>query len=230
MGESFSLPDGNVLLQWDDGFLPVLSEGGSRVARRRDEITRFCIHPLDVFSFLSFFLPSVVHDGVVVVLGAQVVALLLLEVIGLNWAGIKKKNNKSEKCFGLPSRKKPNKRKNVRRVALTPVHVVPEDLDVFVAVFARVLVVEAECVQQLVQDDAVFHAAGHPQGHDLRAAHHAHQGGAAGEDGGLAPSLQSLARILFLFFKRNAIIELDHLHVFTPAATLCFLLKHLASC
>lgn len=132
-------------------------------------------------------------------------------------------------AFGREKNKQTNV-KNLRRVALTPVHVVPEDLDVFVAVFARVLVVEAERVQQLVQDDAVFHAAGHLQGHDLRAAHHAHQGGAAGEDGGLAPSLQSLARILFLFFKRNAIIKRDNLHVFAPAATLCFLLKHLASC
>lgn len=109
-------------------------------------------------------------------------------------------------------------------------HVFPEDVDVVVAVVARVLVVEAERVQQLVQDDAVFHAAGRPQGHDLRAAHLAHQGGAAGEDGGRAPSLQYRARVLFLFFKRNAVVKLDNLHVFAPAATLCFLLKHLASC
>lgn len=99
--------------------------------------------------------------------------------------------------------KKTNKRENLRRVALTPVHVVPEDLDVVVAVFARVLVVEAERVQQLVQDDAVFQAAGHPQGHDLRAAHPAHQGGAAGEDGGRAPSLRYLARILFFVFQKK---------------------------
>lgn len=69
-------------------------------------------------------------------------------------------------------------------------HVVPADLDVVVAIFARVLVVEAERVQQLVHDDAVFNAAGQPQGHGLPAAHHAHQGGAAGEDGGRGPSLQ----------------------------------------
>lgn len=104
------------------------------------------------------------HNGVVVVLGAQVVALPLLEVKGLNWAGVKKKttNQRNASVFGREKNKQTNKRKTLRRVALTPVHVLPEDVDVVVAVFARVLVVEAERVQQLVQDDAVFHAAGHP--------------------------------------------------------------------
>lgn len=32
-GEFFSLPDGSVLLQWDDGLLPGQSEGGARVVR-----------------------------------------------------------------------------------------------------------------------------------------------------------------------------------------------------
>lgn len=109
MGELLSLPDGSGLLQWDDGILPVLSEGGSRVARRRDEITRFRIHPLDVFSFLSFFLPSVVHDGVVVVLGAQVVALLLLEVEGLDWAGIKNQTRQIREMLRSSVAKKTNK-------------------------------------------------------------------------------------------------------------------------
>lgn len=63
-------------------------------------------------------------------------------------------------------------------------HVVPVDLDVLVAVVARVLVVEAECVQQLVQDDAVFHAAGYPEGDSLPLVRTAHQGGAAAKGGG----------------------------------------------
>lgn len=62
-------------------------------------------------------------------------------------------------------------------------HVFPVDPDVLVAVEARVLVVEAERVQQLVQDDAVFKAAGCPEGHGLPVVRVAHQGGAAAKDG-----------------------------------------------
>lgn len=69
-------------------------------------------------------------------------------------------------------------------LALTLVHVVPVDGDVLVAVQARVLVVEAECVQQLVQDDAVFHTAGNSEGHALPLVRIAHQGGAAAQDAG----------------------------------------------
>lgn len=66
-----------------------------------------------------------------------------------------------------------------RALELTPVHVVPVDDDVLVAVAARVLVVEAERVQQLVYDDAVLQAAGRPQGHPLPLARPADRGGAA---------------------------------------------------
>lgn len=63
-------------------------------------------------------------------------------------------------------------------------HVVPVDLDVLVAVQARVLVVEAKRVQQLVHDDAVFQTAGYPEGHALPLVRVAHQGGAAAKYGG----------------------------------------------
>lgn len=67
-------------------------------------------------------------------------------------------------------------------ITLTLVYVSPVDFDVIVAVLARVLVVEAECVQQLVHDDPVFQAAWYPEGQALPLARVAHQWGAAANE------------------------------------------------
>lgn len=51
--------------------------------------------------------------------------------------------------------------------AVTFSDVVPVDFDVLVAVAAGVFMVEAQCVQQLVLDDAMLHAAEPLQRHHL---------------------------------------------------------------
>lgn len=120
------------------------------------------------------------HNGAVVVRRLQVVAFPLLKVVGVNWTGrtttANKQTNKKRETASVFSGEE---LANFSRVALTLVHVVPVDLDVLVAVQARVLVVEAEGVQQLVHDDTMFEAAGYPEGHALPLARVAHQGGAA---------------------------------------------------
>lgn len=74
----------------------------------------------------------------------------------------KKIHSQTEKCLQEPDLKPSGG-------ALTLVDVVPDDLDVMVAVVAGVLVVEAQRVQQLVLDDPVTQAAEPLQGDHLLA-------------------------------------------------------------